>query len=121
MAPGPWLRLLVVAVYLGLAGAVIATVGQRAGVSGYSMPRLELAGTATRAAGIRAGVDDELTRSAIGWDFWFVLGYVILIVAGALYFPARAYRVRKFRRFAGPPGCSRSSPVSSTPSRTPPC
>ena len=100
MTPGPGLRVLVLAVYLGLAVAVIATVGKRSGVSGYSMARLELAGTAARASGIRAGVVDELTRSAILWDFWFIVGYVILIVAGALYFPARAYRVRKFRRFA---------------------
>ena len=85
---------------LGLAVVVIATVGKRAGVSGYSMARLELAGTAARATEIRAGVADELTRSAIGWDFWFIVGYVILIVVGALYFPARAYRVRTFRRFA---------------------
>ena len=100
MTPGPGLRVLVLAVFLGLAVVVIATVGKRAGVSGYSMARLELSGTAARATGIRAGVADQLTRTAIGWDFLFIVGYVILIVVGALYFPARAYRVRTFRRFA---------------------
>ena len=64
------------------------------------MARLELAGTAARATGIRARVADHLTRSAIFWDFWFIVGYVILIMIGAAYFPARAYRVRKFRGFA---------------------
>ena len=100
MTPGPWLRLLVLAVYFGVAVAVIATVGKRAGVAGYSMARLELAGTAARGTEIRAGVADGLTRSAILWDFWFIAGYLILIVVGALYFPARAYRVRTFRDFS---------------------
>ncbi len=91
---------MIVGAYLGLAVAVVATVGKRSGVDGYSMARLELAGSAARADEIRAGVADELTRSAIHWDFWFIIGYLILILAGALYYPVRSYRVRTFRRFA---------------------
>jgi hypothetical protein len=42
---------LVLAVFLGLAAVVIVTVGKRAGVSGYSMARLELSGTAAAPPG----------------------------------------------------------------------
>ena len=75
-------------------------VGKRAGVAGYSMAGLELAGSATRAVEIRSGVADELTRSAILWDFWLILGDPILIMLGAVYFPPRAFRVRSFRDFS---------------------
>jgi hypothetical protein len=63
------------------------------------MARLEVAGTASRAVAARANTPVEIVSTAIVWDFFFIVGYTLLLILGLSYFAHRAFRVEAFRRF----------------------
>jgi hypothetical protein len=57
--------------------------------------RLELAGTAARAAEARHQVSDQQVRTALWWDFFvLILGYSAALIGGLLLFPIRVFRVQ---------------------------
>jgi hypothetical protein len=93
--------LVVVLGFLVIAGAVLALLVPLADVPS-GMVRLELAGTATRAAEARHGVSDQQVRTALWWDFVFMLGYSAVLICGLLLFPVRVFRVGGWRGFARP-------------------
>jgi hypothetical protein len=98
----PSLRLAVVLGFLLIAGAVLALLAPLADVPS-GMVRLELAGTAGRAAQAHHGVSARQVRAALWWDLVVILGYSAVLIGGLLLlFPVRVYRVRGWRAFAWP-------------------
>lgn len=90
-------RILIVVLYLVLSLLLLGPIGSRAWVSEYNIACLQLAGSAERAREVRSAVSDDVTVSAIRWDFLFIVCYATALIVGASYFPPRAPRVNPHR------------------------
>jgi ABC-type multidrug transport system fused ATPase/permease subunit len=65
--------------------ALIAGAITTAAAQGFPIVDLELAGTVERADAVVRGVSTDAIRSAILWDFVFIVLYVLALVTGALW------------------------------------
>ncbi len=81
--------------WLWAIAALVAGTATTAAAQGFPIVDLELAGTAERANDIVRGVDLSVIRTAILWDFLFILFYAPALFLGSLW--AR-------RQFVGEPG-----------------
>lgn len=71
--------------WLWAALALVAGALTVAAAGGFNIVDLELAGTLDRADEAVAGEDPNTIRSAIYWDFVFILFYVLALSTGALW------------------------------------
>ena len=69
--------------------ALIAGAVTTAAAQGFPIVDLELAGTVERADAVVRGVSVDTIRSAILWDFLFILLYVVALATGALWAASR--------------------------------
>lgn len=91
-------RVVTVLAYMVATALVIALGLQIATVPGLNMVELEVAGSLTTASALLGNLrSTPVVVGAIAGDFPFILAYGALLVWGALYFPGRAFRVRRFR------------------------
>jgi hypothetical protein len=65
--------------------ALIAGALTTAAAQGFPIVELELAGSVDRADTVVRGVDLDIIRSAILWDFLFILLYVLALATGSLW------------------------------------